>query len=118
MPHAKPGKAAYDLKAIGRQVRKDGLGDARTLLGRNPIVIEVRVAIALRVFDERCMDEVCDQLFYSIGQCCLNAGRSSGRPFCLAGHFDLLRAYLSDVGRTATSMGLGIADAHPSAAPN
>src|ERR1700746_526517 len=51
----------YNFKAIGRQVRKDGLGDARTLLGRNPIVIRVRVAIALRVFDERCMDGVCDQ---------------------------------------------------------
>jgi hypothetical protein len=71
MPHARPGQAAYNLKAIGRQVRKDGLGDARTLLGRNPIVIQVRVAIALRVFDERCMDGVRDQFFYSVGQCCL-----------------------------------------------
>jgi hypothetical protein len=61
----------YNLKAIGCQVRKDRLGDARTLLGRNPIVIQVRVAIALRVFDERCMDGVRDQCFYSVGQCCL-----------------------------------------------
>jgi len=57
----------YDLEAVGRQVQEDGLGYARTLLRRNPIVIHVRVAIALRVFDERCMDGVRDQFFYSIG---------------------------------------------------
>ena len=58
----------YDLKAKSKRM---ALVMRELCARRNPIVIHVLVAIALRVFDERCMDGVRDQFCYSIGQCCL-----------------------------------------------
>jgi hypothetical protein len=42
-----------------------------TAAGRRGNGLRAVLAITLRVFDERCMDGVRDQFFYSIRQCCL-----------------------------------------------
>src|SRR5216684_2119788 len=53
----------HDLISVGRQIQKDGLGDVGALVRRNPLLVQVRTAIALGIFDKRCMNGISDEYF-------------------------------------------------------
>jgi hypothetical protein len=46
----------HNFKAVGCQLQKYGLSDARALFGMNPLVVQIWKAIAIEVLDKRFVD--------------------------------------------------------------
>ena len=64
MEAAQPSRALpYDLETISSQFHQNHFRDMRTLLGRDPLVIQLQAAIAFGVFDEGLMDRADDDVF-------------------------------------------------------
>src|SRR5207249_1202786 len=57
-----------NLKSVGVQVQKYRFGDMRALLWRDPIIVQIRTAIALGVFDKSRMNGVRNQFFYRVSR--------------------------------------------------
>jgi hypothetical protein len=57
------GAFLHDLISVGRQIQKDGFGDVLALVRRNPLIVQVRTAIALGLFDKRRVNCIGDEYF-------------------------------------------------------
>ena len=78
MEAAQPSRALpYDLETISSQFHQNHFRDMRTLLGRDPLVIQLQAAIAFGVFDEGLMDRADDDVF---GRFCRQLGTAASRP--------------------------------------
>ena len=52
------GALFHDLISVGRQIPKDGFGNVRALVRSNPLIVQVRAAVAFRVLDKRRVDQL------------------------------------------------------------
>src|SRR5437588_9660185 len=56
-----------DVIAVGLEVQNYRFGNACALISRNPLIVHIRTAIALGIFDKSRMNGICDQYFYRVG---------------------------------------------------
>src|SRR2546421_4999770 len=57
-----------NLKSVGVQVQKYRFGDMRALFGRDPVIVQIRTAITLGIFDKSRMNGVRNQFFYGVSR--------------------------------------------------
>src|SRR5436189_3461177 len=57
-----------NLKSVGVQVQKYRFGDMRALFWRDPVIVQIRTAIALGIFDKSRMNGVRNQFFYGVSR--------------------------------------------------
>jgi|SRR5712671_6746330 len=73
------GALFHDLISVGRQIPKDGFGNVRALVRSNPLIVQVRAAVAFRVLDKRRVDQLTPKTSETVGRC-ISANNGPIRP--------------------------------------